>query len=76
MQDKDRIAVRPFAGAKAPVDSIMGRIGLLGECPLLGEDKDRNDCQQQTWRIEQPDEKIFIEARIHFIGVPGQRTRF
>jgi hypothetical protein len=77
MQYQDRIAIRPFAGAKAPVDCVMsGVIGLLGECPLLREDKDGNDCQQQTGRVEQPNEKIFMQARVHFVRVLGQRTRF
>jgi hypothetical protein len=76
MKDQDRVTVRPFAGAKAPVDYVMGCIGLLGERPLLGKDKNGNDCQQQARRIEQPDEKIFVQARVHFVRVLGQRTRF
>ena len=76
MQDKDRIAIGAFYGTEFPVDYIMGCVGLLGECPLLREDKDGNDCQQQTGRVEQPNEKIFMQARVHFVRVPGQRTRF
>ena len=77
MQYKDGITIAAFPGAEFPVDCVMSRvIGLLGECPLLREDKDGNDCQQQTGWVEQPNEKIFMQARVHFVRVLGQRTRF